>query len=495
MWNNTDKIRTITAAVERRKIGMPLFILLGGITVGFLVTGFFMFFKNTYATFLVCGLLAPLMIVIYGNAKRFLLAILTILLPITVDIVLNDTGHISGASGYILSAFDIILAALYLLWMIEIFGKKSGKINFFPQISIPAFFLIGTAALSMVFSRYPKLGMFEIMEIIKMYFCFLYLANNIKSESEVKFVVFFLLVGLLLEGFLGFLQHRYGDPFWPTALGGPKRIDGSRVSGSWRSFNDFSWYLGFVLPIALSVLFSEIKYVYKLLCGYTFLLGGGSLMWSNSRGGWISFAMAGIFVSICVFGKIKGKAGLIKTSAWIMAVAIFLCPLYPRLSAKFYGRLGGDDRGAAESRLPQIEVAYNMIEYKPLIGVGINNYTKVMYDYDDTEEGLQSYTPHAVHNIFFHICAEIGIPGFIVFLWFISVILIEGVKYIVLNKGFMAYAIIGMIGGVIAFLVHGLVDTASLGNKMFMFVWFFAGMIFAVKRIKPEAIIGLEPPT
>src|SRR4030042_1531748 len=195
-------------------------------------------------------MMVPLAIVIVGDAKRFLLAILMICLPITVTITLNRTSHISGAAGYMISIFDIALAALYLLWMIEIFRKKSIRVNFFPQISIPAFFLILMAALSMAFARFPDLSRFEIIEVLKMYFCFLYLANNIKNKGDVQLVVLFLLLGLAFEGVLGFAQRRYSDPFWPTALGGPKRIDGSRIYGSWRSFNDFGWYLGFILPLS-----------------------------------------------------------------------------------------------------------------------------------------------------------------------------------------------------------------------------------------------------
>ena len=486
MWNNNYKIRMITAAVERYKIGLPLLILMGGITFGFLVTAFFMFFKNTYATFLTFGLMVPLAIVIVGNAKRFLLAILIICLPITVDITIGDTGHISGASGYMVSMFDIFLGALYFLWLVEIFEKKNLRVNFFPRISIPAFFLILMAALSMAFSQFPNLGKFEIIEVLKMYFCFLYLANNIKSKSDVQFVVFFLLLGLFFEGVLGLAQHRYSEPFWPTALGGPRWVD--RVSGTWLSPNDFGFYLTFILPISLSVLFSEMRLVYKFLCGFTFFLGSGSLMWSNSRGGWISFAVGAVFVCVCVFSKIKGKAGLVKTFAWIMVVAIFLSPLYPRLSTKFYVRFSGDDRGSAESRLPQFKVAYDIIKDNPLIGVGINNFTEVMYEYDNTEEGLDSISQHAVHNIYLHIASEMGIFGIAAFMWLVCAILMQGMEHIISNEDFTAYAVIGMLGGIIAFLVHGLADTASIGNKLFMFLWFFAGIIFGARQIRQATL-------
>jgi O-antigen ligase len=475
--------------LERYNISRPQVILVAGILFGFLMIMFFRFLKSTYATFLTFGMMIPFVIMIVGNAKRFLWAILIMCLPITVDITLGSAEyieHMSGTSGYLLSLFEIVLAGLYIIWFTEIIRRKDMSIDFFPRMTIPALFLIGIAALSMVFARFPSLSGFEIIEVLKMYFCFLYLANNIKSESDIRFVVTFLILGLFFEGILGFAQHRYSEPFWPKALGGPGWI-GDRISGTWVSPNDFAWCLTFILPIALSILFSGIKPFYKLLCGLTFFLSSASLMWSNSRGGWISLGIGVLFGSLFVFNKIKGKKGLIKTFIWIVFVLILISPLFPRLSNKFVARFGGSDRGSAQSRLPQYNVAYSIIRSNPIIGVGVNNYTEVMHDYDiTTDEGLESITPNAVHNIFLHIAAEMGILGIVTFIWFITTIFVEGMASIS-KGGFMAYTVIGMLAGIMAFLVHGMVDTASLGSKLYMFVWFFAGIIFAVRKINPVA--------
>jgi hypothetical protein len=48
------------------------------------------------------------------------------------------------------------------------------------------------------------------------------------------------------------------------------------------------------------------------------------------------------------------------------------------------------------------------------------------------------------------------------------------------------YAVIGMVAGIMAFLIHGLFDTASIGSKMFLFIWFFSGIIFAARKIEVE---------
>ena len=58
-----------------------------------------------------------------------------------------------------------------------------------------------------------------------------------------------------------------------------------------------------------------------------------------------------------------------------------------------------------------------------------------------------------------------------------------GINYVLLNNNFMAYVVIGLISGLLAFLIHGLFDVASIGSKLFVFIWFFAGIICSLKNM------------
>lgn len=475
--------RTALLPVTRYKVGWHVGALVGGVAIALLVLYYFRTFSNTYATFLVVATMGPFLIFVAGNTKLMLWGLLTVCLPITVDVTLGDTGHIGGTAGYVISAFDMVLAILYLLWIVEMVRDKSIQIRFFPQITIPAMLLMVIGTATMAFARFPELSKFELIEVLKMYLAFLYLANNVRNERELRFLVTCLLGGLIFSGVIGIAQHRYSEPFWPTSLGGPREID-SRVTGTWVSYNDFAWYLTFVLPLALSLLFSPVRPYYKYACGLALAFAGGSLIWTNSRAGWVSLAIAAIFVVVFAFCKMRGKWSLIRTVLSIIVITVLISPLYPRLSGKLYSRFFGDDKGSAESRLPQFEVAYNMFKANPITGIGLNNYTAVMADYDSTQEGLETITQHAVHNIYLHIIAEMGIFGGAIFLWIVTQVFIEGMRGGAAPDGVVSYTVVGLLGGLIAFLLHGLIDTASLGSKLFMFLWFFAGIIFAATHLK-----------
>jgi O-antigen ligase len=232
--------------------------------------------------------------------------------------------------------------------------------------------------------------------------------------------------------------------------------------------------------------FSKINTVYKLACLLISTLAAGTLMWTNSRSGWISLGMAVLFMGFLIVSRIRGKKAFISAFLTAVLILILIFPLYPRLYNKIYGRFAGDDGGSAQSRLPQFEIAYNIIKNNPILGIGINNYSEVMWKYDVTEGGLRELSVYPVHNIYLHLAAEIGIFGFAMFMLILTIIFYKGINYVILNSGFEAYVVIGLLAGILAFLIHGLSDVASIGSKMFMFVWFFAGIIFGVNEIDPE---------
>ncbi len=472
--------------MDSRQLKWLMLVLVGGLVCGMIPVFVFLRLPLTYATILSAGLVFPVVALVVGDSKRLLLAALATLLPITVEITPNHTGYVGDIAGYIVSLYDAVLVVLYLMWFGEmVYGRREYQIRFFPAISIPAILLVLVAWASTLVAERQDLSIYANIQVIKLYLTFFYLANNIRSESEVRFLVLVLMLGLLFEGALGFAQHRYDEPFWPSALGGRDWID-SRVAGTWRSYNDFAWYLTFVLPISLSMFFGERSLSWRVVCSASLLFGSAALMWTNSRGGWISFAAGLAFVGVFVLLKTRGKRMVAGRFFVCILVVLLAVPIYPRLYSKVAGRFLGDDKGSAQSRMPQFEMAYNMMKENPGLGVGINNYAIVMEQYDYSEEGIESHTEHAVHNIYLHLGVEMGLLGLSVFLWCMMVVFVSGIGWIGGNSSFGAYAVIGLMGGILAFLVHGLADVAYYGGKLYLIVWFFAGMIYGIKNVGEE---------
>ncbi|MFB0527467.1 MAG: O-antigen ligase family protein [bacterium] len=480
---------------EGYKIGWSAVVILGGLICGLFIL-LFNFLPTKWGVLAAIGVMVPFIALLTGDVKRFFLATLVFALPIQLDITIGHTGHLGGAAGFIISLYDITLAVLYILWISELVRTKR-RINFFPRISLPFFFLMGMATLSMANASFPTLSLFEIVQVLKMYLGFLYVGNNIKTKKEIQFVVIFLLLGLFLESILGLAQYKFDRAFVPSILGGPEKLGYirlgeplSRISGTWVSYNDFAWYLTFMLPISVSLLFSRIRGIYKLMCALILVAGIGALICTLSRAGWISFIVAALMVLLLNFSKSKGKTGLNNFATSIVAILIaisIIVTVNPQFLNIVNRRVLSDDYDAAYSRIPQMQVASNIIRANPFLGVGINNYTEVMQYYDTTEIKLTSITQHQVHNIFLQVAAEMGIAGLAIFIWLIFMVYREGLSYIKSSESPMSNIVVGLIAGITAFLVHGLVDAASLGNHLFLIFWFFAGIVIAIKKIESQA--------
>jgi len=285
-------------------------------------------------------------------------------------------------------------------------------------------------------------------------------------------------------------------------LGGPEKLGYirlgrplSRISGTWASYNDFAWYLTFMLPISMSLLFSRIRGIYRSMCGLALVAGIGALICTLSRAGWFSFVIATLIVALFSFLKAKGRSGLNNFSISIVSILIIISiigTVNPQFLNIVNRRIFSDDYEAARSRIPQMQIASNIIGTHPFLGVGINNYTEVMQDYDTTDIKLTSITPYQVHNIFLQIAAEMGIIGLAIFIWLIFMVYVEGLRHIKSSEGSMSAIGIGVVAGITAFLIHGLVDAASLGNHLFLIFWLFAGIIVALGRIKVEVKPGFR---
>jgi putative inorganic carbon (HCO3(-)) transporter len=479
-----DMVPAVIDKIAKNRWLLPVNIILLGVAIGAFIAYISGRSSNTIALAATLVICFPFVIFINKDIKQILLVGLFLCLPISVDMTLNPTNHAGGASGFMISAFDILLCGLYILWLYEILLKREGSVRFFFPISLPGAALIAAAWISMINAKYTDLCLFEIVELTKMFFAFFYLANNLKSKKEINVILLVLIFGLILEGGLGILQRRLDLTLWPTALGGPHFIRDDRVSGTWVSTNDYSWCMTFLLPVAISLLFSKIRVIYRYALIIAIAIGIGGLLYSKSRAAMVALPTSILFISVIALAKIREKQKLYNLFFAFIAILLFSSPLYPKLWHTATYRFVNDDNGSAESRVPQFMVAWKIIKENPLLGIGVNNYSEIMWEYDTDAavESLSEITHEPVHNIFLGITAEMGIIGFIVFFWFITAVFNQGFASIRKNDHFYHFAVIGLLGGILAFLAHGLVDAATIGNKLFMFLWVYAGIIAAINN-------------
>jgi len=122
--------------------------------------------------------------------------------------------------------------------------------------------------------------------------------------------------------------------------------------------------------------------------------------------------------------------------------------------------------------------ALDVVEAKPWTGTGINTYNVAHEKYD--KEKNWRVRGYYAHNGYLQLTAEIGLPGIFFFLVFLFIFfrkVLGGLGAI--RNSSEEYARLGILTGLLAFLIYAAGDNNLQSPPSLMFFWFSAGILFA----------------
>jgi O-antigen ligase len=215
------------------------------------------------------------------------------------------------------------------------------------------------------------------------------------------------------------------------------------------------------------------------------VLGGGALVLTLSRGGWLVCV-----ISVALFSGLAWHRGWISLWRLVMmglAGALLLGVSY----TKIMERLTADDQGAAESRIPLIENALRIIGDNPILGAGANNYALLydQYPVEITEEDEWRYT---VHNKYLLVWAETGIVGLAAFLGFLFSALRQGWQCWRVGARWLSSVALALCCGLIAQMIHMMLELYN-DRPQVQGMWLIAGLLVAMNLMDREADNGAKP--
>jgi O-antigen ligase len=157
-------------------------------------------------------------------------------------------------------------------------------------------------------------------------------------------------------------------------------------------------------------------------------------------------------------------------------------------------RLTRDDRGAAESRVPLMRLAEDVIRDNPVLGVGANNFPAVIEEYAGPE--LAGEFVYTVHNKYLLVWSEAGIAALVAFLVFLGSALRCGWRCSLAGHALLSPLALGLTAAIAGRMVAMLVDLYRGRGEVQPLVLFagllvaFAAMIAASREsagARPEA--------
>lgn len=402
------------------------------------------------------------------------------------QVALNITAGIDLMSGrvFILCLFSVWLAG-------KLYSEKNSLKGLFKNhlaLALVLFFIL--AALSIIVADNQTWGIRKLLFFASLFPAF-WLVSFLITEKKERLRVLYLMVGgaalsalIALAQFLGqfifgleaimafwsghilplFSGASFGslvasNPSWLANVGGQTIM---RAIGLFPDPHMLSFYLGLVSPFALALAFWGKEYRGLFFAIYGFLIG--ILLLTFSRGGYLGFLISSAVLIFIAWRLVGARGKKLLLASGLMAVGIIVLvgwPITSRLFSSFDLR-----EGSNLGRLAIWQDSWQIIKARPVLGVGLGNYSLAA--------GLEPDYRNAVtsHNLYLDIWAELGLAGLLVWLF----VFWQAIKSAIKKIKQEPVLALGALGALVYFFVHSFFESAVFNPTVLAFFMVILGL-------------------
>jgi len=396
----------------------------------------------------------------------------------------NMTFHTGGAELSI-APIDFALLGLIFLTIANQYGNKP-KLTLNVTFIEKAFLLyLLVHFLSIYFAPDFQLAFLEFFRLIKMGVMILMIKIYFRTEREIKYIVYLLLLSIIFQAVLAVAQARFNTSLGLGFLGerdsilevSSASLRLNRAGGTMGHSNALGHFFELFLPISLALYLNRIQPKSLALVAYVFGLIG--VFFTFSRGAWISVVAGTLLVVIFSTTWFKGRRRkrILLYSPFIVILIVLVSFFFKDLIIQRIVQFGAN---SWIFRLRTYQVAFNMIREHPIIGVGANNYLVVAHLYG--QEIISSSVEGIAHNIFLLITAELGLLGLTAFLILLISINKQAKHLIRISSAFGKALTIGIWAGLISFFLHSMLGWLFRYDPIHTIFWFNVGLLIAIEN-------------
>ena len=415
------------------------------------------------------------------NRPRYFLFLLVLFAPLQIGIILRH--H----NGIFLMDVPLLCLLVYVL-----FSRR----KFRGYFGIPAAGMILWGLFASFSAPFPDLALHELSRLIRAYLAFLCVINFTRTREDIHTILVALLAGLALQGTIGYFQWHHGS-LGLHFLG--ESFFAFRARGLFMHPSFFGNYLVLLIPVTLRLFafYRPPKRYQTFIYGFLFSVGKAALYGSYSRGPWLAFAGAIVVMLLFTLFQRRFYPKIVSVAAFLVLMGtIFVINYTPTIIAQFTDEYRKD---SADVRMPLNIVALRMIQDKWAFGVGMGNYEYSTYKYISPDDPLVSEeTPYEhllqqVHNTYLIIAAEIGVPGFLFFIWFLFSVFRAGFRTVKIKNSFISNIGLGLITGILAILIAFLASPDYREHQILMMFWILAGFLVTLSKVKVSSKPATRP--
>jgi O-antigen ligase len=350
-----------------------------------------------------------------------------------------------------------------------------------PFISTPVnlqlLLLIIAALLSFKNTLYFGASVQGVVRLMQNFFLLLICAEEIKDKAHIRRIAIAALCGATLASVDGLWQIFTGKDF----IRGFKpilNIGLTRATAAFPNANVFGVYLSAIAPLIIgpALFFYKGKKKIIMLAGCALAVVGIGL--TLSRGTAMALYLSVLFLCLMRKSRIL-SAGLII----LLLIFPFIMPQNIRDWAAQVNYnpvrfMLNDDR------ISVYKNALNMIKHHPVVGVGINTFSKnyLAYKLPEPDWGKTGDSMYA-HNHFLQMAGETGLIGLALFFLFLFILFRDNLRtYRLLDDGYLKIVTLSLAACLMAFLVNGLTETSLYYARVAMIFWYLAGVSLSLRK-------------
>ena len=242
--------------------------------------------------------------------------------------------------------------------------------------------------------------------------------------------------------------------------------------------------LAFLLPIPLALSLRAVRrtrsaWLVQALLGLVTVVVGASLLIAQTRGAWIGLVIAILVIAIC---HNRWFALLIP----VVIVGVVVVTYYVGPEQVSEAVLALDLTSSGQSRWELWQRGVYMIQDFPFTGVGLGMFALVgnlLYPLFTISE-----YPEHVHNIYLQAGIDHGLPGLVAFAALFMLLIYMVIQAIRRSSVSMQRALaVGLLGSLVVYLVHGLVESITTYARAGIIVWGVMGVMAALWLYTREA--------
>lgn len=224
--------------------------------------------------------------------------------------------------------------------------------------------------------------------------------------------------------------------------------------------------------VAVSILLYSDDGRERAAAAVFFVITALAIALSFSRAGWATLAAVVVFV------------GLFHRRRWVLAGAVVLAGLASLAVGRVRQRIRveldlSNPDNTITSRLSLWRSTVNLLRHNPVFGSGLGGFKSAIAPYKDPSYHEDLIYPH---NLVLNFWVETGLLGLIAFAWLLVVAFREGLRGL-RSDPWPRMLSIGLLGLVVAFLVHGLADVPYFKNDQALAFWAVLGVQLGSRRM------------